>query len=215
MKVKNKAVIKKIIPFALYVLCFVAWAVWQTVIITKMEPGYLSSILDSVVVKTLVWVLPVLLLSRSVGKLKEIFSGRFPWLVLIVCLCLTTAFLYTLRLLNGLQNTHVIFDPMFILFSVSAGVLEELSFRGGFFRIQEKQLGYIPAAIINGVMFTLYHYPGLLYGDWRPIISLRGLLIFVMGVLFCLMYKKWRNLALNMAIHTVWDILSYFFCLVG
>lgn len=210
-----KATVKRIIPFALYVICFSLWAVWQLFILPHFSPGHLISVIDSVVVKAAVWVVPVLLLSRRYGKFKEMFSGKFPWLALVVLLCATTAFLYTVRLLNGLQNTHIIFDPMFILFSLSAGVLEELSFRGGFFRIQDKQFGVIPASLINGVMFTLYHFPGLLLGEWRPVISLRGLLIFVMGVVFCLIYKKWRNLALNMAVHTVWDILSYLFCLVG
>ena len=64
-------------------------------------------------------------------------------------------------------------------------------------------------------MFTLYHYPELLLGRWQGLISWRALLIFGMGVVFCWMFKKWRNLALNMTVHTVWDVLSYLFCLTG
>ena len=104
---------------------------------------------------------------------------------------------------------------MFILFSVSAGVIEELAFRGGYFHLLEEHIGFWPAALINGAMFTLMHYPGLIIGNFSGLISLRTLLIFTMGIVFCFMYHKWKNLALNMTVHTVWDILSYLFCLAG
>ena len=134
----------------------------------------------------------------------------------MILLCLSTAFLYTLRLLNGLQGSFVFFDPMFLVLSLSAGVLEELGFRGGLFRLYETAMGFWTAALLNGALFTLFHYPELILGgSWLRLVSLRALLIFAMGVVFCWMFHKWRNLALNMTVHTVWNVLSYLFCLVG
>ena len=146
---------------------------------------------------------------------QTLFGAPFPWLPCLILLCVSTAFLFTIRLLNGLQNTYIVFEWMFIVFSLSAGVLEELSFRGGFFAMTEDRLGFWGAALLNGAMFTLYHYPELLLGQWQGLISWRCLLIFVMGFVFCWMYRKWRNLALNMVVHTFWDVLSFLFCLAG
>ena len=172
------------------------------------------AVVDSVAVKGAVWLAPLLLFRRQL-PLRDAFRGSFPWMACMVILCIVTAFLHTVRLLNGLQNTHVFFDPMYIVFSVSAGVIEELSFRGGFFRLHERQIGFWPAALVNGALFTLYHYSELLLGRWQGLFSLRTLLLFAMGVIFCWMFKRWRNLELNMAVHTFWNIMSYLFCLTG
>ena len=197
-----------------YLLVWLAWAAWVLFAVPRLPLDSVSgSLIDSVAAKALVWLLPLFLLRKLPWK--ELFQGRFPWLACLILLCASAAFLHTLRLLNGLQNTYVFFDPMMLVFSLSAGVIEELSFRGGFFAWQRKRLGFWGAALLNGAMFTLYHYPELLLGQWQGLISLRALLIFTMGVAFCWMYHRWRNLALNMTVHSVWNILSYLFCLAG
>ena len=221
-KAKGGDAIKRVLPaFLLFFLLWLAWGAWETFAVPRLPAGLGMTLLDSVVMKSLFWgVLPLLMLLRyrkdASVPLKELFCSRFPVFSCVVLLCLTTAFLYTVRLARGLVNTHVIFDPMFIVLSLTAGVVEEFGFRGVIFNLQEPVLGFWPAALLNGVMFTLYHYPGLLFGDsWLRLFSFRGLLIFVMGVVFCFVMKKRRNLPLNMTVHTVWDILSYLFCLAG
>ena len=185
--------------------------------VPRLWGGEWAVLLDAIPVKLFVWtVLPALVLWRGREDFRVLFRAHFPWLPCLVGLCVTAAFLWTLRLLNGLGGTHVVFDPMILAFSLSAGVAEELGFRGCFFSRQEESLGLWPAALLNGLFFTLYHYPGLLFGEsWGVLLSLRALLLFVMGVVFCWMFWRWRNLALNMTIHTVWDLLSYLFCLAG
>lgn len=176
-------------------------------------------LLDSVVLKSLVWAVPFVLLflaSKPRPARSELFRTPFPWFACVVLLCLTAAFLYTVRLARGLVNTYAIFDPMFVVLSLSAGVIEEFSFRGGLFRMQEATLGFWPAAVLNGALFTLFHKPELLFGgSWTWLWSWRALLIFVMGMVFCWVFRKWRNLALNMTVHTVWNLLSYLFCIAG
>lgn len=197
----------------LYAALWLIWAAWTEYLAPMLPPSTLIALVDSVILKALVWVLPFVLLRRL--RLEELVTGTFPWLACFIILCGVAAFLHTIRLINGLQNTHIFFDPMFIVFSLSAGVWEELSFRGGFFTWLKEKWGFWPAALVNGLTFTLYHYPELICGNWYGLVSWRSLLIFVMGVFFCWMFKKWRNLALNMTVHSVWDILSYLFCLVG
>lgn len=205
----------------IFIFQWLLWGAWQYFAVPRLPAGTVMVLLDSTAVKCLFWAVPLVPLlykyrAESYLAPGELFSPPFPWLACTVLLCATTAFLYTVRLASGLLNTHSIFDPMFIVFSVSAGVIEEFSFRGVYFNMQEPTIGFLPAALLNGASFTLYHYPGLLYGEsWAQLISWRALLIFVMGVVFSWMLKKWRNLALNMAVHTVWDILSYLFCLAG
>lgn len=201
----------------LYAAQWVLWGLWQNILLSRFSLGPAAALWDAAVIKCLIWAFPfALLLRREKAGVSALFSPPFPWLACTVLLCLTTVFLYTVRLASGLVNTHVLFDPVFLVFSLTAGVYEEFCFRGGFFRLQAPTLGFWPAALFNGVLFTLYHYPDLLFGaGWTKLFSPRALLIFVMGVVFCWMFQKWRNLALNMVVHTVWDVLSYLFCLMG
>lgn len=203
-----------LLPFT---VLWLLWALWQRSALLPV--GTAAALIDSVAVKGVLWgLIPWLFLSRAKKLLvprNELFSAPFPGLACVGLLCLTTAFLHTLRLLNGLQDTHILFDPMVLVFSLSAGVFEELAFRGYFFNRHAALMGFWPAALLNGALFTAYHYPGLLFGEgWAELLTPRTLLLFIMGVVFCWMFRKWHNLALNMTIHTVWDILSYLFCLV-
>lgn len=210
-----------LLPFAIFIAQWFFWSIWQNSVSPLLPVGVGMTLLESVVLKCLVWAIPfVLILCKLKGEntlsLREMFVSPFPWLACIVLLCMTTVFLYTVRIARGLVNTHAIFDPMFVVLSLSAGVFEELAFRGGMFNLHESAMGFWPAAIINGVMFTIYHYPELLYGrGFERLLSWRVLLIFVMGIVFCFMFRKWRNMALNMTVHTVWDILSFLFCIAG
>lgn len=217
--VMSKSVRRIVTPFALFAGQWLAWGIWQVFLVPQLPAGTAMVLLDSVVVKGLVWAAPFVLLflmGRSKPTRSDLFRTPFPWFACVVFLCLTAAFLYTVRLARGLVDTYAIFDPMFVALSLSAGVIEEFSFRGGLFRAQESTLGFWPAAAVNGALFTLFHKPELLFGgSWTWLLSWRALLIFVMGMVFCWMFRKWRNLALNMTVHTVWNILSYLFCIAG
>lgn len=168
--------------------------------------------------KVTVWGIPAVLLLWRRGtackfRLKELISGPFPWLSAVLWLCFTAAFLWTIRLATGRMSTYILFQWDMILASVTAGVVEEIAFRGWLFNRQCAQLGPIWAAAINGVLFFLYHYPGLIVGRvaLSAIAPLRIAVIFGMGIVFCVMLYRRRSLWLNMLVHTVWDILAYFF----
>ena len=168
--------------------------------------------------KVAVWGIPAALLLWRRGvdckfRLRELLRGSFPWLSAVIWLCITAAFLWTVRLATDRSNTHTLFQWGLVEVSVTAGVVEEVAFRGWLFNRQCAQMGPIPAAIVNGVLFFLYHYPGLLLGQVAlgDISPLRVGTILVMGIVFCLMLYRRRSLWLNMLVHTVWDILAYLF----
>lgn len=215
----NNSKLRIWLPLAVFTIQWIIWGVWQNFAMPRLPGGIAAALLESVAVKSLVWAAPFvafLCICKSKQIRFELFKAPFPWFPCVIMLCLTTAFLYTVRLAEGLMNTHAVFDPMFLVYSLSAGVIEEFNFRGGLFSLQESVMSFWPAAIINGFLFTIYHYPEILFGEsLLCLLSLRALLIFAMGIIFCRMFWKWRNLALNMTVHTVWDILSFLFCIAG
>lgn len=217
--VKNYRSWELISTIVLYAVSWFLWALWHHYGANYSENTVSGLLLDTVLVKAGVWLLiPVLYLTfrrnKALLKKEVLFADRFPWLACLVLLCVSAMFLHTVRLLRGLMQTYVVFHWSMVTTSLGAGVIEELSFRGYYFNAQEKTVGFWPAALLNGLLFTLYHYPGLLFGEgFLQIFSLRGLLLFTMGVVFCWMFKRWRNIALNITVHTVWDILSFLFCL--
>ena len=204
---------------ALYTVSWFLWAFWSLCGAGNSENAVVGLLLDTVFVKAGIWLLiPVLYMKakrkRIFLKKEDLFAARFPWLACLILLCLTTVFLHTVRLLRGLIQTNAVFHWSMLITSLSAGVIEELSFRGYYFEAQRKQVGFWPAALLNGMLFTLFHYPELLFGqNFFQVLSIRGLLLFTMGVVFCWMFKRWRNIALNITVHSVWNILIFLFCL--
>ena len=213
-----KKQIAAIVSLVVFALLWGIWSAWQCLVLPKLRLT-LSSVmlLDTVLIKGFLWaVIPLALLSifrRSDDVLRSLADTPFPWLPCLVALSLSAAFLHTLRLINGLMQTHVFFDYGMIVLSVTAGVFEEVGFRGCLFRVQERTIGFWPAALLNGLTFVLFHYPGIILGDFTGFVSLRTLLIFTMGILFCWMFKRWKNLPMLIVVHTAWDLMSYLFCL--
>lgn len=215
----TKPIFKLISAPGLWLGLWLIWALWQQFLLPQVQPYRLNVAVDLLLAKPVVWgALPCILFLRrwKTGEkpVRDLFAKPFPVTACVILLCLTAAFLHTVRLVQGLGSTYAGLDWIAVLISLSAGVVEEFGFRGCIFTHQESWLGFWPAAVLNGAMFTLFHYPELLLGgSFAQLISWRGLLIFVMGIVFCWMFRKWRNLALNMVVHTVWDILSFLFCL--
>lgn len=171
--------------------------------------------------KALIWVGPLFgaIISKKSCWFEfpgRVFCTSFPLVPLLAMLCATVCFLYTVRVANGLQNTLVLWNWYYLLFSLSAGVIEEISFRGFFFNRMAKPLGVVPAALANGALFALYHYPEVIMRfQFGGLFSLRFVMLYVVGVLFCLAFAKWRNLWLTIIVHSVWNLTSYLWALAG
>lgn len=205
-----------------YLWVYLLWSLWRQWGAALLPPGAGSALLEAVVIKNVIWLLPLLpavLRTEETDWLippRRAFAAPFPWLPCLALVCASLAFLYTVRLAAGEGNTIVFFEAVFVALALCAGVTEELVFRGYLFNRQAAALGVPWAAAVNGALFALIHYPGLIWGrGWGELVSLRTLLIFVMGTVFCLAFAKWKNLALTMTVHTVWNLLSYWFGLSG
>ena len=206
------------VSIVLFVLIWVLWSIWQCFVLPVLRIKPLTAlILDSIIVKGILWaVIPFALLKgcNSIVPLdRRLFLSKVPILPCLVAVCVSAAFLHTVRMLNGLMNTHVIFDFEMVILSIAAGVIEEIGFRGCIFNVQEKAMGFLPAFGINGLMFLLFHYPELFRGAYAGLISLRALMLFVIGLLFCWMFKRWKSLPMLIIVHISWNIMSYLFCL--
>ena len=116
----------------------------------------------------------------------------------------------------GRKNAVVVWENIFLLFSISAGVIEEISFRGLLFNRLAPAIGIFPAAMMNGLMFALFHYPTLLIGQgFTQILSSRGLMLLCVGTIFSLAFARWKNLWLLIIVHSIWNVLTYLFALSG
>lgn len=203
----------------MYAVMWFFWSIWNKAVPLWENDWFVISVLRDAAALTLIWIGPWLLLLRKQEGWSVPLKKMFAWPPLLICvsqLCVSTAVLYTIRHMSGNGNVLVIFDIWMVFLSLKAGILEELAFRGFFFNWQAKTLGTLRAALINGILFALYHYPGLLdetaVGD---LFGFRGALLFIMGILLSLSFGKWNSLPLNMVVHAVWNLLSYLFGLAG
>lgn len=207
---------------AVYIAAMAAWCTWCQWGQSLLPPGTGSALLDALVIKNLIWLVPLLPVFLRAGEdgwlvpPSRMLRTPFPWLPCLALCCLSLAALHTIRLLNGRADVKVLFDPVFVVLSLCAGITEETFFRGYLFNRQAAVLGVPFAAALNGVLFTLYHYPLLVFGQgWNSLLSPRSALLLVMGILFSLVFAHWRQLALPITVHTVWNIASYWFGLSG
>lgn len=194
------------------------WVLWAECDHITMLSGSVGVLFEAVVIKAILWAVPAVVglsvLKRRRVSVLPLLGSTFPWLACIILLCIETAILYTIHLARGLSGTQVLFDPVSIITLFSAGIIEELSFRGFFFNTHLQLLGFWPAALINSLLFVLFHFPNILFiGNISVLISFRSLFIFVMGIALCRIFYKWKNITLNMVFHSTWNILAYFLCL--
>lgn len=213
----RRAVVACLATYGAVYLCWSAWRVYIAPEIASVDGFYWFDAF----LKSLIWVGPFLIAFilkkgcwlESPGR---VFCTSFPFVPLLAMLCATVCFLYTVRVANGLQSTLVIWDWHFLVFSLCTGFIEEISFRGFFFNRMAKPMGVAPAALVNGVLFALYHYPEVIMSfQFDGIFSWRFVMLYVVGVLFCLAFARWRNLWLTIIVHSVWNLISYLWALAG
>lgn len=208
----------KIKYFLAYCLSYGVWAAWHLTGGISPSLGLAASLIIDTAVKALVWLCPMLLvLNRkklSHISLQESFRTPFPWFPTLIALCLTAAILHTAHIFLSGINVWGIFQPYWIFVSLTAAVIEEIAFRGCLFNGQAAVCGFKKAAIMNGVLFAVYHYPEFLLGQgFSAVFGLRFWVITVMGIVFSYMFYKWKNLTMNIVIHFVWNMLCFWFAL--
>jgi len=132
------------------------------------------------------------------------FIRRHPvWFVpVIICGILVSHGLSILVSLAGLsgflgtytQTAHMLDTSGFIITAIKSVILvplaEETAFRGLAFRRMYEYTGFWPAALISSLFFGVYHLN-----------LMQGIYAFLFGILLCLVFKRFGNLAAPIAMH--------------
>ena len=91
--------------------------------------------------------------------------------------------------------------PLLVLTCITAGITEELLFRGYLLpRLIQVSKSPVFAIIFSALLFTAGHIG---WSSWREIIG-----PFCMGVIFAVFYWKYRNINLLIALHFIIDIIA-------
>lgn len=106
---------------------------------------------------------------------------------------------------------------------LSAGLPEELFFRGFLQTRLEKKWGRVVAVLLQAILFTAWHLPSRYLlssgvegqaGDFAGVLLQTGLPVFVIGIIFGIHWSRYRNIILLILTHWAIDILpsvsSYF-----
>lgn len=202
--------------FIAYGLSYLIWAAWCLTGGISLPLGLAASLALEAIIKAVIWIVPIMAVRGNARliSLQGAFRTLFPWYPTLLGLCVSAAFLHTAHIFLSGIDTWGVFQPYWIFASMSAAVIEEISFRGLLFNKQAAVHGIGKAALINGILFALYHFPEFLIGkNLSAIFGLRFWVITVMGVVFSLSFAKWKNLSMNIVIHFVWNMLCYWFAL--
>jgi membrane protease YdiL (CAAX protease family) len=101
-------------------------------------------------------------------------------------------------LIPGIQ----VFDISFIIFSISkvflGPIFEEIIFRGIIYKLLKRTYSTLFSVFFSSLLFTLVHFN---YAG-------NGIIVFVYGVLFCLMYFKTKSLLAPIVFHILINFLS-------
>lgn len=223
--IKNK---KLAIAFALFAIwLYGAWAAVELLIMPAVsgvtDNKYVLVLLNDLLLKSLVWTLPALLLiKRFSGELfidmKELLSFRKDSLKYLLIAAALAVFV-----LGGVfMRTHALqisstFHPSALIIALLVGFTEEIVFRGFFLNATLRsgcsEAKKYFAVGINAVMFVLIHFPiwirnGVFAAN---ITSFAFMTIIVLSVLFSFCTIRCRNIWVAAILHSFYDLLVFVF----
>ena len=197
-----------------YGLCFFAiWTVYELYIKTLID----SKLLQDGVIKTIVWVLPAMLLVHALKDdvqvaLKEMFVTKVRWRRYLWVYALLAVW----ALLGGLlQQGGLIFalnaDELIVVLFV--GITEEMVFRGWLLNATVNDLPKWLAILINAVLFMAVHFPRLIQEGafLSSFTSLGNAGIMVLSAIFSISFIKSKNLLIPITMHMLYDLLAFAF----
>ena len=200
---------RKNLTLTVYCLCF--FGIW-TVFEFCVKPNIASQLIKSGVIKTVVWVLPAMLLVHKFRDtvqigLKEMFVTKVKWWRYLWVYALLIAWV----LLGGLRSDGLSFviDPDTLLIVLFVGITEEMVFRGWLLNATAGELPGWLAILINAAMFLLIHFPrfvqeGILISSFTSF-NFVGLL--VLGAIFGAAFLKSKNIMVPVTMHMVYDFV--------
>lgn len=208
------AIIGVFVPIVLYII---------TILYGKkliVENFHLESLMAKVIIsKILIWCIFFLTILYSLGIEKRKFTEwkdvpyRWPFYIKIIIftfLAFAVIGIGTSNLLHYLGFSSKTKEdlsgfvkqyPVFIyVASITAGIVEEYIFRGYMMtRIYSVSGSKFWAIIISSIIFSAAHYS---YGTAFMLVQ-----PFLFGLVFAVLYFKYRNLKVLIVFHILWDII--------
>lgn len=208
----------------IYVLAFycvwTAWEIWVKDFINAAVPNeYFSQLIKSGVIKSIVWVLPAVLLgmrfeSEMFVGVKEMFTKRVN-----VLKYLPIFMIFTVYLLVGalLQKGRLAISERFgldkLIIVLFVGITEETVFRGWFLNATLGERKKTLSVAANAVMFLLIHFPvwihdGVFFENFR---NFGFLSVLILSVIFGVTFIKSKSMWVPVTLHMYWDLLMFLF----
>ncbi len=142
--------------------------------------------------------------TRGAGLWRELGAGLYGYVIGFPLLCLGLLATLVLTSLTSASPTHPIayefeqattlqLTVLFILASLGAPLVEETFFRGAFFQYLRGRFRFLPAALLQGMVFAAIHPQG-----WAALPVLTTLAVIFAGI------REWRgSLVASMAAHAL------------
>lgn len=192
-----------------------------------IQESWISSTIPRIIFSTmikLVLLAIIIFIALKIYKMKMKFGKKclgkgIFWFGLVLCI----ASLF--NLVGGYQKPEISFIQalpvlmLFLVFSISVGLYEEIVFRGFIFSLFRKYFGeskkgiYL-SVLLSALAFGCMHfvnlivYPDLIITTIAQVISAS-----FVGVLFAVIYYRTENLLPCIILHSVFDFAGYFwFC---
>lgn len=215
---------EKCIPKKLLILyCLIFFLSWTVVeFFIKPQIGLYfgiwgTTLIKSGLIKTIVWVLPCILLIKIYGSflfvnIKEMFTNKVTWLKYLPILVLFVLYILVISYVkNGEVGISGNFTPNLILIALFAGVTEEIVFRGWLLNVMLQQEKMKFSIFINAILFLVIHFPRWIYeGIWVQYLLNGGFFsIMILSFIFSISFIKSKNIFVPIILHTIWNLLIF------
>lgn len=192
-----------------FLFLFVFWSISRLLILPKLEQ-FLSNTsftyaLSELVLKMLIWVLPVYLILKS-QKLNTISFLKLNSHIskgLLYGMSLGIIFLIINIMKVRNINRHISYSDFINTFLV-VGIIEEIAFRGYIMQKLKLYMKAIPSNVVTSLMFMSIHIPMSIYTyNVHPLYFIQvGILSFIFGYFF----EETDSLICPIIMHSLWDL---------
>ena len=203
------------IAFLLYLIlfhgCWTAWVVFGYPRLRMVGEQTLLYACVNLLVRALLWVLPVFLYLRYVNGvsawsyLKLAANWRRGLLAAVLFSTLNFFLLVTQHGLPHIRSEAITWNSL-LSTSLLIGFFEEIPYRGFIFQKLNEWLSFAPAALISSLLFVAIHLPGwLLLHLFKAQVAV---FIFVFGILMALLLRYSRSLWAPIISHSLNDFFT-------
>lgn len=195
----------------LFVYLFLVWGMFRLIFKLPDE-------VEEIVIKPIVWVIPVLYLLRkekeSISSIGITFSKLFPSIYL--SLALGSLFVFLGFITNFIKygyfnfNANIGTEPLIfgLILSFLTAISEELVFRGFIFsRLWQVLNNEWKANLLTSVLWTIIHIPVTLFvNKLDPVSAIVYLfLTFIFGFGASYLYARTKNIISPILLHVLWQ----------